>query len=157
MSSVATYYLLKERKEWRKNHPIGFYARPKRMSDGSTDLMVWNAGIPGVAGSIWENGIFKLNIEFPEDYPSSPPICKFVPPLFHPNVYPSGVVCLSIINVDQGWRPTLTLKQVLLGIQLLLDNPNPKSPAQQEAYELFLYNKDKYKEKVLLEVKKNTF
>lgn len=27
---------------------------------------------------------------FKEDYPSSPPKCKFEPPLFHPNVYPSG-------------------------------------------------------------------
>lgn len=25
---------------------------------------------------------------------SQPPKCKFVPPLFHPNVYPSGTICL---------------------------------------------------------------
>ena len=56
--------------------------------------------------------------------------CQFVPPLFHPNVYPSGTVCLSILNVEQDWRPSITLKQILLGIQELLDNPNPNSPAQ---------------------------
>lgn len=25
-----------------------------------------------------------------------PPKCKFVPPLFHPNVYPSGTICLRL-------------------------------------------------------------
>ena len=27
---------------------------------------------------------------FKDDYPTTPPKCKFEPPLFHPNVYPSG-------------------------------------------------------------------
>ncbi len=25
---------------------------------------------------------------FKDDYPSTPPKCKFEPPLFHPNIYP---------------------------------------------------------------------
>jgi ubiquitin-conjugating enzyme E2 I len=29
------------------------------------------------------------------------------------------------------------VKQILVGIQELLDDPNPASPAQQEAYQLF--------------------
>lgn len=37
---------------------------------------------------------------------------RFTPPLFHPNVYPSGTVCLSIIDADKGWRPSITVKQV---------------------------------------------
>jgi ubiquitin-conjugating enzyme E2 I len=37
---------------------------------------------------------------------------KFVPPLFHPNVYPSGTVCLSILNEDEGWKPGISIKQV---------------------------------------------
>ena len=39
---------------------------------------------------------------------------KFDPPLFHPNVYPSGTVCLSILNEDEGWKPAITIKQVTL-------------------------------------------
>ena len=37
---------------------------------------------------------------------------KFVPPLFHPNVYPSGTVCLSILNEDEAWKPGISIKQV---------------------------------------------
>jgi ubiquitin-conjugating enzyme E2 I len=28
--------------------------------------MKWEAGIPGKAGTPWENGLFKLNLLFPE-------------------------------------------------------------------------------------------
>jgi len=81
---------------------------------------------------------------------------KFVPPLFHPNVYPSGTICLSILNEEEGWRPAITLKQVLIGIQDLLDDPNPNSPAQSEAYQLFINNKIEYRRRVKTEAKKNS-
>uniref|UniRef100_M1ALH9 Ubiquitin carrier protein n=1 Tax=Solanum tuberosum TaxID=4113 RepID=M1ALH9_SOLTU len=48
----------------------------------------------------WEGGCYPLTIHFSEDYPSKPPKCKFPPGFFHPNVYPSGTVCLSILNED---------------------------------------------------------
>jgi hypothetical protein len=81
---------------------------------------------------------------------------KFVPPLFHPNVYPSGTICLSILNEEEGWRPAITVKQILIGIQDLLDDPNPNSPAQSEAYQLFISNKSEYRRRVRREATKNT-
>jgi len=74
--------------------------------------------------------MYKLTMEFTDEYPSKPPKCKFAPTLFHPNIYPSGTVCLSILNEDKGWKPSITIKQLLIGIQDLLDNPNPDDPAQ---------------------------
>ncbi|RYG69874.1 hypothetical protein EON64_01635 [archaeon] len=44
-----------------------------------------------VVDTDWAGGVFKVSMEFPEEYPVKPPKCKFVPPLFHPNVYPSGM------------------------------------------------------------------
>ena len=85
---------------------------------------------------------------FKEDYPSSPPKCKFEPPLFHPNVYPSGTVCLSILDEDKDWRPAITIKQILLGIQELLNEPNIKDPAQAEAYTAFMQNRSEYDRRV---------
>ena len=38
---------------------------------------------------------------------------KFTPALFHPNVYPSGTVCLSILDEEKAWKPAITIKQVL--------------------------------------------
>ena len=93
--------------------------------------------------------MFPLNIEFSEDYPTRPPRCRFPKGFFHPNVYPSGTVCLSILNESEAWKPNITVKQVcgwlvlieqiLLGIQELLDSPNENSPAQKEAYETYMF------------------
>lgn len=50
--------------------------------------------------------------------------CRFEKDFFHPNIFPSGKVCLSILNEEKDWKPSITIKQVLLGIQELLSNPN---------------------------------
>ena len=86
--------------------------------------------------------------QFSEDYPNKPPKCKFNPVLFHPNIYPSGTVCLSILNEDEDWRPSLTIPQLLVGIQDLMNNPNEKSPAQADPYLLFTQNKAEYYNRV---------
>ena len=155
MSGISRARLVGERKSWRKDHPHGFFARPVKNQDGSTDLFKWKCGIPGKKGTDWEGGVYKLRLEFPKDYPSKPPKAIFEGGLFHPNVYPSGTVCLSILSEDQGWKPSITLRDVLLGIQDLLDNPNPNSPAQQEPYVLFVRDKAKYKLKVQEQAKRN--
>lgn len=80
---------------------------------------------------------------------------KFTPPLFHPNVYPSGTVCLSILNEEEGWKPAITVKQIALGVQDLLDTPNPESPAQAEAYNLFKKDRAEYERRVKRVVKEN--
>jgi ubiquitin-conjugating enzyme E2 I len=85
---------------------------------------------------------------FKDDYPSSPPKCKFEPPLFHPNVYPSGTVCLSILDEDKDWRPAITIRQVLLGIQDLLTEPNVNVPAQADAYTAYTTNLPEYERRV---------
>mmetsp|Transcript_19307 Transcript_19307/g.22069 ORF Transcript_19307/g.22069 Transcript_19307/m.22069 type:complete len:160 (+) Transcript_19307:87-566(+) len=155
-TGIAIGRLKEERKAWRRDHPVGFYARPRSKGDGSSEIMIWDAGIPGKVKTDWEGGVYKVTMEFSEEYPSKPPKCKFVPPLFHPNVYPSGTICLSILNEEEGWRPAITLKQVLIGIQDLLNDPNPSSPAQSEAYNLFINNKSEYTRRVKAEAKKNT-
>lgn len=62
---------------------------------------------------------------------------KFDPPLFHPNVYPSGTICLSILDEEKSWKPSITVKQICLGIQDLLEHANVNDPAQVEAYHMF--------------------
>ena len=56
-------------------------------------------------------------------------------------MYPSGTVCRSILDEEKDWRPAITVKQILLGIQDLLNDPNVKDPAQAEAYTSFCQNR----------------
>uniref|UniRef100_A0A6U3QUR4 SUMO-conjugating enzyme UBC9 n=1 Tax=Octactis speculum TaxID=3111310 RepID=A0A6U3QUR4_9STRA len=153
---IAKGRLSQERKAWRKDHPYGFFAKPLSSQDGSTNLMKWECGIPGKKSTGWEGGLFTVTMDFTDEYPSKPPKCKFVPPLFHPNVYPSGTICLSILNEEEDWRPAITIKQMLVGIQDLLDNPNPNSPAQSDAYQLFVSDEREYQKRVRQEARKNT-
>jgi ubiquitin-conjugating enzyme E2 I len=89
-----------------------FFARPSKNADQSANLMKWDCGVPGKKDTIYEGGLFKLELQFSDEYPSKPPQIKFVPPLFHPNIYTHGKVCLSIINEGEGWVPAVTIKQV---------------------------------------------
>lgn len=141
---LRTERIQQERKQWRKDHPFGFYAKPTKKPDGSLDLHNWSAGIPGKAGTLWENATYPLSINFPEEYPAKPPKIRFPKNFYHPNVYPSGTICLSILNEEQDWRPAISIKQLLIGIQELLDTPNPLSPAQEPAWKTFQSNKDEY-------------
>ncbi|XP_038967393.1 SUMO-conjugating enzyme UBC9-like [Rattus norvegicus] len=125
-----------------------------RSGQGTMNLMNWECTIPGKKGTPWEGGLFKLRMLFKDDYPSSPPKCKFEPSLFHPNVYPSGTVCLSILEEDKDWRPAITIKQILLGIQELLNEPNIQDPAQAEAYTIYCQNRVEYEKRVRAQAKK---
>lgn len=49
------------------------------------------------------------------------------------------------MNEEQDWKPAITVKQILLGIQDLLDDPNPESPAQADAYNLYKRDKAAYR------------
>ena len=154
MAGIARSRLAEERKVWRKDRPHGFFARPETSKDGAVNLLKWECQIPGKSGTLWDTGFYPLTMEFSEDYPSKPPKCRFPAGFFHPNIYPSGTVCLSILNEDEGWRPSITVKQLLLGIQDLLDAPNDKSPAQSEAYILFTQDKPEYERKIKLQAQK---
>ena len=148
MSGICRQRLQEERKQWRRDHPFGFYARPEKDAEGALNLLVWEAGIPGKPNTPWEGGTYKLKMYFPEEYPSKPPKCKFAPPLFHPNVFPSGTVCLSIHDEEKSWKPAITIKQILLGIQDLLNDPNPGDPAQADAFHLFRQDRAAYERRV---------
>lgn len=102
----------------------------------------------------WEGGYYPLTLIFTEDYPSKPPKCTFPTDFFHLNVYQSGLVCLSILSESSGWRPAITVKQILCGIQDLLDTPNPASAAQPNANALFTRHRAEYKKRVQEQAKR---
>jgi ubiquitin-conjugating enzyme E2 I len=74
-------------------------------------------------------------------------------------------VCLSILD-STGWKPSFSVKQVfpfhpydekiLLGLQELLDSPNPLSPANPGVNKIMMHNKPKYEEMCRAEAKRLT-
>jgi ubiquitin-conjugating enzyme E2 A len=66
--------------------------------------------------------------------------------MFHPNVYTDGTLCLDIIQ--DKWSPIYTVNTILTSIQSLLTDPNPASPANPEAAQLYNADKAAYNKKV---------
>ncbi|KAI3768105.1 hypothetical protein L2E82_18537 [Cichorium intybus] len=49
------------------------------------NIMLWNAVIFGPDDTPWDEGTFKLTLQFSEDYPNKPPTVRFISRMFHPN------------------------------------------------------------------------
>ncbi|RNF26425.1 ubiquitin-conjugating enzyme E2 [Trypanosoma conorhini] len=119
-----------------------FSARP---IDG--DLFHWRAVVLGPDSTVWEGGVFKLRLDFTEEYPCAPPKVRFLTKdMFHPNVYVDGNVCLDTLK--NAWSPTLDVESLLMMIISFLSDPNPNSAANGEAALLYTTAKDKYDERV---------
>ena len=58
--------LTRVRKQWRRDHPFGFFAKPVRTAQGVLDLKKWECGVPGKDKTLWEGGLFKLDVLFPD-------------------------------------------------------------------------------------------
>ncbi|RCI08353.1 hypothetical protein L249_8870 [Ophiocordyceps polyrhachis-furcata BCC 54312] len=91
---------------------------------------------------------FRARMVFPEDYPHMPPSFTFQKPTpFHPNIYESGDLCVSILHppvedvygyedASERWSPVQTPETILLSIISLFYSPNDESPANVEASRL---------------------
>ncbi|EXJ86127.1 ubiquitin-conjugating enzyme E2 S [Capronia coronata CBS 617.96] len=108
--------------------------------DDLTQLVVL---VTGAEGTPYSQGLWRLHLKMPHDYPKSPPKATFKTRIYHPNVEETtGAVCLETLKRD--WDPKLTLKDILVTISCLLIQPNPDSALNaaagsliQEDYEAF--------------------
>jgi ubiquitin-conjugating enzyme E2 A len=112
-----------------------------------------NAVIIGPADTPFEDGTFRLVMQFEEAYPNKPPSVKFVSHMFHPNVYGTGDLCLDILQ--NRWSPTYDVAAILTSIQSLLNDPNTSSPANVEASNLYKDNRKEYTKRVRETVEKS--
>jgi len=113
-----------------------------------SNIMKWCGIVFGNNGSVWEGGIFKLDLEFTDAYPFQAPTVRFQTRLFHPNVGSNGEILLDMLG--KGWTPAYDVADILVSIQRLLCNPNPnlETVVNSEANELFTHNRIEYNRRV---------
>ncbi|KAG9518466.1 putative ubiquitin conjugating enzyme, partial [Aureobasidium melanogenum] len=113
--------------------------------------------------SIYNGAYFKAKMTFPKNYPYSPPEFKFTRPMFHPNVYPDGKLCISILHppgedemsgelAAERWSPIQRVESVLISILSLLDDAEPSSPANVDAGVMLRNNPEAYKQRARQDV-----
>ena len=111
--------------------------------------------IIGPKGTPFENGVLYFKIDFPNNYPYSPPKIHYYSTSkyrIHPNLYVGrshdnflGKVCLSVINTWSGpkWTSIMHIGSVLVTIQSLLDeNPLHNEPGfeNEKSHRNNIYN-----------------
>ncbi|KAJ7217202.1 ubiquitin-conjugating enzyme [Mycena pura] len=158
MSTNCKRRLIRDFKRLSTDPPGGISGSPC-----PDNIMLWNAVIFGPGAPVsyasstllqcrcpaetpFEDGTFKLVLTFDESYPNKPPSVKFLSRMFHPNVYANGELCLDILQ--NRWSPTYDVAAILTSIQSLLHDPNPNSPANAEAAQLYRENMKEYVRRV---------
>lgn len=127
------------------------------------DIYHWNVGVMVLSeDSPYHGGYFKAQMMFPYDYPYSPPKFRFTPPIYHPNVYKDGLICISILHRGgdattgepdgETWSPAQSVETVLISIVSLLSDPNINSPANVDAAVAWRKDPEAYNKRVAQDV-----
>eukprot|EP00037_Helgoeca_nana_P033359 m.417582 g.417582 ORF g.417582 m.417582 type:complete len:161 (+) comp30521_c0_seq1:229-711(+) len=133
--SASAKRIQKELAEITLDPPCNCSAGPK-----ADDIYNWVSTIMGPANSVYQGGVFFLDINFPQDYPFKPPKVMFRTRIYHCNINNGGAICLDILK-DQ-WSPALTISKVLLSICSLLTDCNPQDPLVGSIAQQYLTQKD---------------
>ncbi|XP_068647922.1 ubiquitin-conjugating enzyme E2-23 kDa-like isoform X3 [Aristolochia californica] len=95
------------------------------VNDGINEF---NVEFHGPKESVYEGGVWKVRVKLPD-------------------AYPSGSVCLDVIN--QSWSPMFDLLNVFeVFLPQLLLYPNPTHPLNRDAASLMMKDKQQYEQKV---------
>mmetsp|Transcript_27999 Transcript_27999/g.56399 ORF Transcript_27999/g.56399 Transcript_27999/m.56399 type:complete len:169 (+) Transcript_27999:50-556(+) len=155
-NSRATLLLHQQLKELNKKPSDLFSAG---LADDS-NIFDWDICITGPQDTLYEGGIFNCKMIFPPTYPERPPKMKFVTPIWHPNVYPNGDVCISILHepgedatnpqesASMRWNPCHTVETVVISVISMLSDPTDESPANLDAAKEFRDDYPAFKKKV---------
>ncbi|KAI0258550.1 ubiquitin-conjugating enzyme/RWD-like protein, partial [Gloeopeniophorella convolvens] len=90
------------------------------------DPFLWRARLPGPEASVYEGGVFDVQIALGHDYPFSAPKVLFQTRIYHMNISDKGNVCIDILK--NNWSPALSIFKVVLSLSSLLTDPNPSDP-----------------------------
>ncbi|KAH6570581.1 hypothetical protein BASA50_004787 [Batrachochytrium salamandrivorans] len=150
-TSTALKRLMTEYKELTVNAPEGVTAGPSSESN----FYEWEALIAGPEDTPYAGGVFTAILTFPKDYPLSPPVMKFTCPMYHPNIYSDGTVCISILHApgddpnmyehaSERWSPVQSVEKILLSVVSMLAEPNDESGAHIDASKMWRDDRNQF-------------
>ena len=126
--------------------------------------------IKGPNGTPYQNGLFRLEIKYPPEYPRKPPFLRMHTGIWHPNFWPKPSeypgqrnICLSLIDPSLigkkgGWSPSKTIVTVVQAILAMLNTRgkyiNPTDVFNKKAAIEMMEDPKNFEKKVKFLVKK---
>ncbi|KAI0166987.1 ubiquitin-conjugating enzyme/RWD-like protein [Hypoxylon sp. FL1284] len=122
----------------------------------NNNILRWRLGLIVVnPDSAFNGGYFKAEMTFTDEYPYQPPTFRFLVRIHHPNIYPEGKLCISILHTpgedvisgeqaSERWSPLQGVESVLRSVLLLLDDPEINSPANVDASVMYRDSRAEY-------------
>lgn len=157
----AKTQLMSEMKALRKEKWINFE------DDDQSNILRWRFALMVInSDSAFNGGYFGAEMTFTDEYPFQPPKFRFLIPITHPNIYPDGQLCISILHkpgqdimsgeeASERWSPLQGAESVLRSVLLLLDDPEISSPANVDASVMYRDRRDEYNRKARETVEKS--
>ncbi|MFX1256732.1 MAG: ubiquitin-conjugating enzyme E2 [Promethearchaeota archaeon] len=124
----------------------------------------------GPKGTVYQGGLFRLEIKYPSTYPHHPPFVRMHTPIWHPNFWPKPHeypdqrnICLALIDPNfvgkkEGWSPSKTIVTVIQAIKAMLNTRglfiNPTDVFNKKAALEMMNDRKKFEKKVSFLVKK---
>uniref|UniRef100_G1SHX1 E2 ubiquitin-conjugating enzyme n=1 Tax=Oryctolagus cuniculus TaxID=9986 RepID=G1SHX1_RABIT len=105
------------------------------------NLLTWQ-GLIVPDNPPYDKGAFRIEINFPAEYPFKPPKITFKTKIYHPNIDEKGQVCLPVISAE-NWKPATKTDQVIQSLIALVNDPQPEHPLRADLAEE--YSKDRKK------------
>jgi ubiquitin-conjugating enzyme E2 D/E len=109
------------------------------------DLHSWQLLLKGTGE--YAPGTYKLQLLFPQEFPFKPPQVKFLTRIYHPNIDQDGQICLQLLKPDK-WKPSTSVRQLLLEIIALIHNPNPDDPLEPSIAQIYTQDRELYRKNV---------
>ncbi|XP_077128266.1 ubiquitin-conjugating enzyme E2 G2 isoform X1 [Ranitomeya variabilis] len=168
MAGTALKRLMAEYKQLTLNPPEGIVAGPINeenffewealIMEAVRRLLLCNLKTKtqrGPEDTCFECGVFPAILSFPLDYPLSPPKMRFTCEMFHPNIYPDGRVCISILHAPgddpmgyessaERWSPVQSVEKILLSVVSMLAEPNDESGANVDASKMWREDREQF-------------
>ena len=130
-----------------------------KITPNEKNVFEWDIFIDGPKDTIFQDGVWKCRIIFPENYPEMPPEFRFDSDFWHPNVYDDGKVCASILHnpgkdefndiesARERWLPIHSASTVINCVMLVLQEPGG-APANVDANRQWKNDFEGYKKRI---------
>ena len=108
----------------------------------SNAVDLWILMLEAPKETLYEDGVFRLYIDFTKDYPNKAPIFRFITPIYHCNINSSGRICHKIL--DRFYSPVTKVRDILDHVFGLLLEATPDDPLDSYKASLLRSNKQQY-------------